>query len=96
MSCERKMLTEGDREEISRGAAEGLEVKVIAARIGRYPSVVSREITRHCGRASYRAVVTHCRLPPGGRRAAPQALPGSGGRAVAVRAPRPAVKSSRS
>lgn len=57
MDCERRMLTEADREEISRGVAEGLEGKVIAARIGRCPSVVSREITRHGGRASYRAVV---------------------------------------
>jgi transposase, IS30 family len=30
---------------------------VIAARIGRCPSVVSREITRHGGRVRYRAVV---------------------------------------
>ncbi|MGH3698272.1 MAG: IS30 family transposase [Pseudonocardiaceae bacterium] len=57
MSCERRPLTEVDREEISRGVAEGLEGKVIAARIGRSPGVVSREITRHGGRAGYRAVV---------------------------------------
>ncbi|MGH3936028.1 MAG: helix-turn-helix domain-containing protein [Pseudonocardiaceae bacterium] len=51
------MLTETDREEISRGIAEGLEGKVIATRIGRCASVVSREIARHGGRAGYRAVV---------------------------------------
>ena len=50
------MLTEADREEISRGIAEDLEGKVIAARIGRCPSVVCREISRHGGRANYRAV----------------------------------------
>ena len=50
------MLTDADREEISRGIAENLEGKVIAARIGRCPSVVSREIARHGGRADYRAV----------------------------------------
>jgi IS30 family transposase len=50
------MLTEQDREEISRGTVEGLEGKVIAARIGRCPSVVSREIARHGGRDGYRAV----------------------------------------
>jgi len=50
------MLTEADREEISRGIAEQLEGKVIAAQIGRCPSVVSREITRNGGRARYRAV----------------------------------------
>ncbi|MGH3710128.1 MAG: helix-turn-helix domain-containing protein, partial [Pseudonocardiaceae bacterium] len=48
------MVTEADREEISRGIAEGVEGKVIAARIGRPASVVSREITRHGGRANYR------------------------------------------
>jgi transposase, IS30 family len=51
------MLTDADREEISRGIAERLAGKVIAARIGRCPSVVSREITRHGGRPGYRAVV---------------------------------------
>jgi len=50
------MLTEIDREEISRGVVEGLEGQAIAARIGRSPSVVSREITRHGGRDGYRAV----------------------------------------
>lgn len=50
------MLSEADREEISRGIAEELDGKVIAARIGRCPSVVSREIARHGGRGGYRAV----------------------------------------
>ncbi|MGH3792915.1 MAG: hypothetical protein ACRDQ9_19390 [Pseudonocardiaceae bacterium] len=57
MSCERRPLTEADREEISRGVAGGLEGTVIAARIGWSAGVVSREITRHGGRAQYRAVV---------------------------------------
>ncbi len=56
MADQRRMLTEADREEISRGIAEGLEGRVIAARIGRCPSVISREIARHGGRAGYRAV----------------------------------------
>ena len=56
MGAARRMLTEADREEISRGIAEQLEGKQIAARIGRCPSVVSREIARHGGRAGYRAV----------------------------------------
>lgn len=51
MERKRRMLTEADREEISRGIAEDLEGKVIAERIGRSPSAVSREITRHGGRA---------------------------------------------
>lgn len=51
----RRMLTAADREEISRGLAAGVEQVVIAARIGRDPSVVSREIARHGGRDRYRA-----------------------------------------
>ncbi|MGH3709535.1 MAG: hypothetical protein ACRDRQ_15845 [Pseudonocardiaceae bacterium] len=50
-------LTEADREEISRGVAGGLEGTVIAARIGWFAGVVSREITCHGGRAQYRVVV---------------------------------------
>ena len=51
----RRMLGAADREEISRGIAEGVEGVVIAARIGRDPSVVSRDIARHGGRERYRA-----------------------------------------
>ncbi len=51
----RIMLSAADREEISRGIAEGVKGAVIAARIGRDPSVISREITRHGGRERYRA-----------------------------------------
>jgi len=50
------MLTLADREEISRCLATGnMQDKEIAAGIGRDPSVVSREIGRHGGRAAYRA-----------------------------------------
>src|SRR5258708_39581437 len=50
------MLTLADREEISRCLATGnMQDKEIAAGIGRDPSVVSREIGRHGGRAGYRA-----------------------------------------
>ena len=51
----RRMLGAAEREEISRGIAEGVDGVVIAARIGRNPSVVSREIARHGGRPRYRA-----------------------------------------
>ena len=44
-----------DREEISRGLANGAEQKDIAVSIGRCESVVSREIARHGGRGKYRA-----------------------------------------
>jgi IS30 family transposase len=50
------MLTMADREEISRGLAEDLMFIEIAARIGRDPSVISREVARHGGRGGYRAV----------------------------------------
>lgn len=56
MPTVRKMLTLADREEISRGLAENLEYKQIAVLIGRNPSVVSRDVARHGGRAAYRAV----------------------------------------
>jgi IS30 family transposase len=49
------MLTLSDREEISRGLAEGLLYKEIGIQIGRDPSIVSREVGRHGGRARYRA-----------------------------------------
>src|SRR5260370_3913706 len=51
----REMLTLADREEISRCLAANMQQKDIAAAIGRNPSVVSREITRHGGRPAYRA-----------------------------------------
>ena len=58
--CVRRQLTDDDREEISRGIAEQAEGKVIAERIGRSPSVVSREIARHGGRrACHGSRVSH-------------------------------------
>lgn len=87
----RIMLSAADREEISRGIAENAEGQVIAARIGRSASVVSRDITRHGGRDRYRAVhagrdaqtsrsrpkTRKLRCPPGAAR--------RGGRSVARR-----------
>ncbi len=49
-------LGAGEREEISRGIAAGLSGRVIAGRLGRSPSSVSREIDRNGGRGAYRAV----------------------------------------
>lgn len=48
-------LTLQEREEISRGLAAGDSGVAIAARIGRDPSVISREISRNGGRTAYRA-----------------------------------------
>lgn len=44
-----------EREEISRGLSSGRSLRCIAARLGRPPSTVSREVRRNGGRARYRA-----------------------------------------
>jgi transposase, IS30 family len=54
-ACAGGGLSLADREEISRGLANGAEQKDIAVSIGRCESVVSREISRHGGRGKYRA-----------------------------------------
>ncbi len=51
----RRALNLSEREEISRGLAEGHSMREIAASIQRAPSTVSREIGRHRGRERYRA-----------------------------------------
>ena len=56
MPAVRAMLMLSDREEISRGLAEGLEYKEIGLRLGRDASVISRDVARHGGREHYRAV----------------------------------------
>src|SRR5690625_2720265 len=48
-------LSMAEREEISRYLQEGLSFRVIAARIGRSPSTVCREVHRDGGRGRYRA-----------------------------------------
>jgi IS30 family transposase len=48
-------LSLSEREEISRGLAEGQSMRGIASSIRRAPSTVSREIGRHGRRATYRA-----------------------------------------
>jgi IS30 family transposase len=56
MPAVRRLLSPADREEISRGLAEGLQYKEIARLIDRNPPVVSRDVARHGGRDEYRAV----------------------------------------
>jgi hypothetical protein len=46
-------LTLAEREEISRGMAMARSIRQIAAALGRGPSTVSREITRHSGAHTY-------------------------------------------
>src|SRR4051812_26572228 len=50
-----RQLTLADREEISRGLAEGMSLRAIATAIGRPVSTVSREVGRNGGRQRYRA-----------------------------------------
>ncbi|MBW2286902.1 MAG: helix-turn-helix domain-containing protein [Deltaproteobacteria bacterium] len=47
-------LSLSEREEISRGLAEGQSMREIASSIQRAPSTVSREVGRHRGREEYR------------------------------------------
>jgi IS30 family transposase len=52
-----RYLSVGEREEIAVGLAAGQSVRVIAARLGRSPSTVSREVRRNSrGRRYYRAL----------------------------------------
>ena len=48
-------LSLGEREEISRALVTGESVRAIAARLGRAPSTVSRELKRNGGQEGYRA-----------------------------------------
>lgn len=48
-------LTQEEREEISRSLARGEKVTVIAQRLGRSVSTISREVTHNSGQSSYRA-----------------------------------------
>jgi IS30 family transposase len=50
-------LSLAEREDISRGLAAGESLRVIAARLGRAPSTISREVRANGGRSRYRAVV---------------------------------------
>jgi len=51
----RLALTLSEREEISRGVVAGDSAREIAARLGRSPSTITRELARHGGRRRYRA-----------------------------------------
>ena len=50
-----RQLSAAEREEISRGVACGDGVRVLARRLGRAPSTISRELRRHGGASHYRA-----------------------------------------
>ena len=50
-----RALSSQEREEISRGLAQGASIRGIGRRLGRAASTVTREIERNGGRAQYRA-----------------------------------------
>lgn len=50
-----RVLSIGEREEISRGLAAGSSIRAIARGLNRAPSTVSQEVSRHGGREHYRA-----------------------------------------
>ncbi|MBM3781858.1 MAG: helix-turn-helix domain-containing protein [Acidobacteria bacterium] len=50
-----RVLSTAEREDISRGLAAQIPYRVIAERLGRAPSTISREVARHGGGAAYRA-----------------------------------------
>jgi IS30 family transposase len=52
-------LTLGDREEISRRLAAGDSLRAIAARLGRAPSTIAREVRASGGPVAYRALGAH-------------------------------------
>lgn len=52
----RLALSFAERDEISRGLVAGFSLRIIADRLKRAPSTISREITRNGGRRRYRAV----------------------------------------
>ena len=56
-----RQLCLAEREEISRGLAEGRSVRSIAVGIGRSPSTVCREVARNGGRRRYRAAAAEDR-----------------------------------
>ena len=50
-----RVLQTHEREELSRGVAQGESLRSVARRLGRAPSTISREIRRHGGTIAYRA-----------------------------------------
>ena len=74
-----RYLSLAEREEIAVGRAAGDGVRVIAARLGRAPSTVSREVRRNClSRGAYRAVAAQRRAEDRARRPKTAKLAGDG------------------
>ena len=64
----RLSLTNAEREEISRGLANGASFRAVSRGLGRAASTVSREVRRHGGRRRYRASVADARAWASSRR----------------------------
>lgn len=71
-------LSQADRDEISVGLERGESFSVIAARVGRAVSTISREVSANGGRAVYRASFAHRRAYELARRPKPAKLAVSG------------------
>src|SRR5262252_3130837 len=67
----RVSLTSAEREEISRGLANGASFRAVSRGLGRAASTVSREVRRHGGRRVYRAAVADTRAWARSRRPKP-------------------------
>jgi len=64
----RLRLASAEREEISRGLRAGESIRLIAARLGRAPSTVSRDVAANGGRRRYRAYLAELRASRCARR----------------------------
>jgi IS30 family transposase len=69
-----RVLSLAEREEISRGLSAGEPFRMIAARVGRAPSTVCREVERNEGRRQYRACAADRRALRRSRRPKPAKL----------------------
>ena len=72
--CSRLQLSLAEREEISRGVVAGESYRLIAGRLRRAPSTVSREICSNGGRQRYRAYSAEQAAWRRGRRPKPAKL----------------------
>ena len=66
-----RVLSLAEREEISRGLAQGVSLRMIAVRSGRAASTIRREMARHGGRLRYRAIQADARAWQRARRPMP-------------------------
>jgi len=69
-----RRLSLAEREEISRGIAQGVSLRCVARKLGRAPSTVSREVAANGGRLRYRATVAHVASRHRSRRPKPAKL----------------------